>query len=295
MKKMLAILLAALMLVSVTACGNTTKADITAVTLNNNEIDDTYVCDTGTYTYEYVESNTIRVTKYVGKDELHDLTIPTVMNDKTVVEIGAGAFYSASNLKSVVIPTTVTTIGANVFAACRELTAVTIPASIAAIPANAFYQCTKLQTVTFSNTEAAALTTVGASAFNGCTALAQINLPATVKTIEKAAFFNCAALTTVTMPAALERVGAQAFQSCDNLATVAFGANLTVCEPFAFEGCDKLASVSLGTLEGWSVVLNYGTEDEEKMAIALTSPEVAIEYLTEVYFNYTFVRSVPQA
>ena len=295
MKKTLAILLAALMLLSVTACGTNTGADITAVELDTNAIDDTFVADTGTYKYEYVESETIRITKYSGKDALHDLVIPATMNGKTVVAIADGAFYSSSNIKSVVVPDSVTAIGANAFAACRELTSVTIPASLTTLSANAFYSCNKLQTVTFSNTANAALTTVGASAFNGCVALSQITLPATVKTISKAAFFNCASLTEMTMPAALETIEAQAFQSCDNLATVAFGASLTVCEPFAFEGCEKLASVTLGVLDGWSVALNYGTEDEEKMAISFPSPEVAIEYLTEVYFNYTFVRALPEA
>ena len=295
MKKTLAILLAAFMLLSVTACGNNLGADISAVELDINAIDDTFVADTGTYKYEYVESETIRITKYNGTEELHDLVIPTTMNGKTVVEIADGAFYSSSNIKSVVIPDSVTKIGANAFAACRELITATIPASLTALSANAFYSCGKLQTVTFSNTENAALTTIGASAFNGCVALSQITLPATVKTIAKAAFFNCESLTAMTLPTGLETIEAQAFQSCDNLATVAFGASLVVCEPFAFEGCQKLSSVSLGVLDGWSVALNYGTDDEEKIEIAFPTPEVAIEYLTEVYFNYTFVRALPEA
>lgn len=288
MKKFLAILLVAMLLLSVTACGNKQGALISGIQNNKKDIVATFQTENGSFAYEYVESDTIRIMGYDGKVESHDLVISEKMNDLTVVAIADGAFYGLSNIKSVTLPNTVTTIGANAFAGCRGLVSVSIPASITSLGVNAFYNCEKLTTVTFTNTEAAALTAIPKSAFNGCVALNSINLPATVTVVDSAAFFNCASLTDVILPAALERVGMQAFQNCAKLSTVTFGDQIKVCEPHAFDGCDALTNVVCPVLTGWSV---FYEDAAEAMAITFDSAEAAIQMLTETYYNYTFVRN----
>ena len=292
MKKLLAILLAVVLLASLVACGDKGGALIGGVNENEeNDIEATFKNAYGTFTYEYVESDTIRIVDYAGTIELHDVVIEAVVNNLTIVEIADGAFYALSNIKSVTIPDTVTSIGKNAFAGCQELVSVTLPASLTTLGTNAFYQCDKLTTVTFTNTEAAALTAIPASAFKDCVALAQINLPATVKTIGTAAFMNCDALVDFTMPAALDTVGEQAFQNCGALANVTFSDKIAVCGAYAFEGCDSLANVVCPVLNGWKAIVNPGTDDEEMRDITFGSVEEAIDILTQTHFKYTLVRA----
>ena len=299
MKKILAIVLAVLMMASVVSCGNKSGADISGVS-DNKTVENTFKIENGTLTYEYVEANTVRIIGYSGKNDPHAVVIPSVLTEgetvfATVVAIDDGAFYGMSNINAVEIPGTITEIGDNAFAGCRGIVSVKIPASITKLGKNAFYNCVKLTTVEFTNTENAALTAIPESAFNGCLALATINLPATVETIARAAFFNCASLQTVAMPAALQSVGMQAFQKCSKLASITFADQIKLVEPYAFEGCTALTSVFCPVLEGWNAVLNAGTEDEEKYALTFASVEDAIDALINSYFNYTIVRTVSAA
>lgn len=299
MKKILAIVLAVLMMASVVSCGNKSGADISGVT-DNKTVENTYPADNGTFTYEYVEANTVRIVSYSGKNDPHAVVIPSALLEgetvvATVVAISDGAFYGMSNINAVEIPNTVTEIGDNAFAGCRGIETVKLPASLTKLGKNTFYNCVKLTTVEFTNTDAAALTAIPESTFNGCLALASINLPATVVTVARAAFFNCASLQTIAMPAALQSVGMQAFQNCSKLASITFGDQIKLVEPYAFEGCTALTSVYCPVLEGWNAVLNAGTEDEEKYALIFASVEDAIDALTNSYFNYTIIRTVSAA
>lgn len=198
MKKLLVILLAALMLVSLSACEiEIENTDIKAVELDKKEVDDTLETALGIFKYEYIESSTLRIVSYTTKGEAHDLVIPAEMNGKTVVEIGEGAFYSDSTILSVDVPNTVKKIGDVAFACCESMKWARVPASVADMGIDTFYGCTGLESVEFSECENAALTEIGFWAFGECTALKNINVPASVTKIEAGAFFNCEALENV--------------------------------------------------------------------------------------------------
>lgn len=253
MKKLLAILLAALMLASVTACSpELDGSDISAVQIEKEEIDKYFAVDTGTFTYEYVDSASVRIINYDGKIELHDLVIPSVMNDKAVVEIAEDAFDYCSNLKTVTVPSSVKVIGKNAFAFCGKLISVSIPASLTTLGSSAFAFCNSLEKVAFTNTENAALKVIGNSAFHGCSALSEINLPATVTEIGTGAFFKCEVLYTLELPASLTKIGAQAFDSCTSLRVLVMPEALTLCEAHAFAKCNSLVEVTFENTERWS-------------------------------------------
>ena len=253
MKKLLAVLLAALMLASVTACSPELEgSDISAVQIEREEIDKHFTVETGTFTYEYIDSASVRVVAYDGMIELHDLVIPAVMNDKAVVEIADDAFDYCSNLRSVTVPASVKVIGKNAFAFCGKLAYAYIPASLSTLGSSAFAFCDSLEKVVFTNPESAALKTISSSAFHGCVSLAEINLPATVTEIGAGAFFKCEVLYTIELPASLEKIGAQAFDSCTSLRVLVMPEALTLCEAYAFAKCNSLVEVTFANTDRWS-------------------------------------------
>ena len=246
MKKLLAVLLAALMLASVTACSPELEgSDISAVQIEREEIDKHFTVETGTFTYEYIDSASVRVVAYDGMIELHDLVIPAVMNDKAVVEIADDAFDYCSNLRSVTVPASVKVIGKNAFAFCGKLAYAYIPASLSTLGSSAFAFCDSLEKVVFTNPESAALKTISSSAFHGCVSLAEINLPATVTEIGTGAFFKCEVLYTIELPASLEKMGTGVFME-SGLEAVAFADGIKLAEiPQRAFAETKLIAVSL--------------------------------------------------
>lgn len=120
------------------------------------------------------------------------LTIPSVANGYTVVDMTGGAF-NGCKITSVVLPNTMTQWGSNdmfkygmqysdFFAGC-PLTSVTIPEGITAIGTNAFYQCTNLTSITLPQS----LTRIEFEAFEG-SGLTEIVIPSNVNFIEQKAF-----------------------------------------------------------------------------------------------------------
>lgn len=283
MKKLLAILLAALMLASVCACSpEVENTDINAVNAQQNKLDDSFALKNGTLKYEYIDSATIRVLSYEGKNEKHELVIPSEMNDKKVVEIANDAFDNLSNITSVKIPATVTKIGERAFASCKELVSVEIPASVTAIGKGAFSGCVALTNV---NLAAAKLATLDAHMFQGCTALTTVALPAEMTEIGWGAFFGCSALETVGLPTQLQKIATQAFQQCTSLVKIEMPATLKLCEAAAFAECDNLAEVTFANAEGWKSVENYGTDKAEVTAVNVANVGECLEALLINYNN----------
>ncbi|AFA49425.1 leucine-rich repeat protein [Acetobacterium woodii] len=93
----------------------------------------------GDYSYD-VDDNEAIITSYTGTDA--DVTIPTSLDGKTVVKIGAGAFKDCTTIETLEIPFTVTSIDSaadnHTFGGCSSLKNVTIPSSVIKIGPNAF-------------------------------------------------------------------------------------------------------------------------------------------------------------
>ena len=126
--------------------------------------------------------------KYI--DSLVSVTIPD-----SVTYIGRGAFYSCSNLKSVVIGKSVKTISGYAFRECMSLEKIVIPDSVKKIEESAFYGCVNLTSVDFGNS----LEEIGNEAFRQCSSLTSVVIPDSVKDIQYEAFFNCDSLTDFTI------------------------------------------------------------------------------------------------
>lgn len=77
--------------------------------------------------------------------------IPSVIDGKTVVGIGARAFYYNTGIRSVTFPETLTYIGEQAFSSVNGLTSVHIPSGVTYIGNNAFTNCAYLSEVYISS------------------------------------------------------------------------------------------------------------------------------------------------
>lgn len=128
------------------------------------------------------------IQQYTGNDS--SVSIPSKVGSETVTAIGAGAFASNPNIKSVAIPSTVTQIGQEAFADCTRLSSVSLPSS---------------------------LETIGIGAFYGCTALSSVSVPGGTKTIADEAFAECSSLRSIAIPSSVTSIADDAFYGCDSL------------------------------------------------------------------------------
>lgn len=271
MKKLLALLLAALMMFSVAACANKgtggTDSELESLKGSRNETaktEDTYnVYDT--FQFEEVDTKTVRIVGFsTTLDKAHEVKIPTyfypygtdgenINQKRRVVGIGAEAFNCSSSVVTLVFPTAeeylkedanfdmsthTFVIESYALRDCVALQSLSLPAYVTEIGKGAFYNCTSLQSVTFA--EGSKLALIGESAFMGCTALTEIELPASVQTIERAAFFGCEALASVVINEGTVEIGAQAFQKCLVLAEVKLPTTLQTVGIYAFHGSEEL-------------------------------------------------------
>lgn len=281
MKKLLAILLAALMLVSVTACNTKVEDSLSSVKLDVAKEDDTFVGEKGTFKYDYLDTNTLCITKYIPKsDDLQALTIPSELNGKRVVEIGAGAFANLSAITAVTVPATVTKISEQAFSDCDNLKTVTLPASITLLGKEVFAYCDKLETVAFTGDEK--LTAIGQSAFHKCVSLENIALPSTVAEIGDGAFFECSMLESLNLSYnGLTKIGDSAFMNCAALDTVELSATLAYCGAYAFAGCQNTTFTFLAA-DGWMA--------EGGLSVDVSTSAKAYDVLVDDYYKLVLTK-----
>ena len=275
MKKIISLLMAFVMLFSVTAGVDLSAyaADATSGKCGDN-VYWSYDPTTNTLTI----SGTGAMCNYNGDAPWDGYweDISTVKIETGVTTIGEGAFMGCISLTSVTIPNSVTTIGEGAFFAC-SLTSVTIPDSVTKIGNEAFYNCSSLTSVTISNS----VTTIGWSAFWGCSSLTSIDvasgnsnylskdgvlfnknesnliqypagnqrteytIPNSVTTIGNSAFSGCSSLTSVTIPYSVTIIGNYAFNCCSRLTSVTIPNSVTTIRNFAFNGCSSLTSITI--------------------------------------------------
>lgn len=219
--------------------------------------------------------NQVIITGYMS-GTVTTLVIPSAINGKTVVAIGANAFANYTSLTSVTIPGSVTSIGSEAFDGCTSLTGLTIPGSVTNIGTEAFYGCISLTSISIPNGVSAILT----ETFYGCTQLTTVTLPASVNRIDSYSFLGCTSLTSFTVdpanttfstsadgvlfdknqdtlilypqgksgsyavPNSVTTIGEYAFQQCVNLTSVMIPNGVTAINSEAFYG-SSLTSVSI--------------------------------------------------
>lgn len=266
MKKLFALLLVALILVSAVACTDMGEDPNDSVVVNVGSATMTYTdkANGDVFTYEYLNSTSVVITAFTsGSFEPHVVTVPDTVTvvtkkqgsgtateiDMTVAAIGDRAFYAKSYVSEIKLNKSLSSIGAFAFANCEVLDNVEIPASVTTIGEGAFYGCDGLTTVKMNE----GLEVIGNSAFYLCTALTDITLPASVTTIGDAAFSDCSALEELVIPEGVKTIGKFAFYNCTAIKKITLPASL-----------EKMGLYALNTqLHGIEIEIQPDTEDGE--------------------------------
>lgn len=99
----------------------------------------------------------------------------TIPNGCTTV--GAAAFSSFADLRTVNMPNTINKIESNAFINCRNLESVILSPEITTIEANSFFNCSSLKNVEIFDK----VREIGTSAFSGCTSMESIKFHGTTQ------------------------------------------------------------------------------------------------------------------
>ena len=183
-----------------------------------------------------------------AKSTASSVTISERYHGKSVTKIADGAFYKATALTTIEIPSSVTAVGNYAFAS-SGLTEITIPATVTDMGGGLFNACKSLSKVTLNNSpdslDSYSYVEDYAEyfyAFLSNTVITEITVPKSVKTIGKRAFYECAKLEKVVIPAdsSLETIGEEAFAYCTGLSQISLPASLKTIGKNAFTRCDKI-------------------------------------------------------
>ena len=217
MKKILAILLAGLLTLSIVSCGdkkeNEEENEKESSNVEQNYIDE--ATNKGRFEYALNTEGDYEITKYIPYAvTAESITLPKEVNGRDIVGIAENAFKGkASNaIKSVTVPNTYKYIGDYAFYDCDSLVTITLPETIESIGVSAFRDCEILTDFTVP----ASVKVISEYAFMDCKAIKALDL-SNVTTICKGAFLNCTALESITISDKIEYATKDAFQGCTAL------------------------------------------------------------------------------
>lgn len=257
MKKLLLVILALAMIVSLTSCGGD-PAETSSSTSGTVSREYTVVGTVLKNCKGQADANGVFVVPdgitEIGEGCFSgDTTLKEIVFADSVEKIAEGAFFSCSALQTVTFGTGLRLIGGGSFQYCTALKNLVIPDGVTVIGANAFYECTGLRSVSLPGT----LERIDSYAFTLCSKLESIVIPDSVKVIGTCAFQACSSLSDVTLSHSLTEIPFQCFAQCSLLDTVntADCPNLETISPYAFWNCTSLKRITLA--EGLKYIRNY--------------------------------------
>ncbi len=207
MKRVFAIVLSLIIIVSACVCASAANIDRTVT-------GEKVVITDGDWAYTKVSNYGYQIDSYLGSAA--NVTIPLSFAREYVTSIGDFAFNENSTL------TTLTTTG-----------------RIESIGSYAFNGCTSLKTVKLYDS----LTTLGVGCFYGDSALKSVNLSDTsISAVSPYCFAECG-IPTMRLPDTCQSIGHYAFLNCSELLRIDIPASVTEIDDTAFNGCDKLIIV----------------------------------------------------
>jgi len=221
MKKWFAVLLTLVMILSMTACSNSTIPEFDA-----DDYDVTGTCGKNVHWGFNKGTGELTIAGTGDMDNYHDeystpwhkLDVNCVSIESGVTSIGIYAFAHCDTLTELTISDSITYIGDHAFYDCSNLSEVTIPDSVTIIGDFAFCYCSGLNKVSIGDS----VQTIGCDAFASCNNLTEVTIGNSVTTIGPRAFDNCTQLSKVKIPNSVTIIGAAAFHTCRSLTDVYF-------------------------------------------------------------------------
>ncbi len=225
------------------------------------------------FSYEVNEDNTVEITGYTLKNE--NVSIPSIIDGKTVTAIDYSAFYGNKNIKSVTIPDTVKEIKYRAFYNCTNLNEVNLGKGVVEIGDSAFGY-TSFTSIVLPDS----LTVLGDSVFAGNHNLTTLNIPKNLKTIvglmfdnpslknikidaendyysfsngvlfnkdktELVAYLPTNGETSYTIPSSVKEIGDGAFSHNEHLITIVIPDSVETIGYRVFYNCTKLANINI--------------------------------------------------
>jgi len=146
--------------------------------------------------------------EYRGEERVvpHDATHVRVHT--SVTELPGDVFEERKKLVQVDLPEGLLEIGYGAFYECTSLKSITIPSTVTFIDDFAFANCNGLEEIKMNCKE---LVTIGEHAFYYCVKLKRVSIPPLIRVIERFTFYGCNSLETVELCEGLEEIEESGF------------------------------------------------------------------------------------
>lgn len=179
-------------------------------------------------------SDGVIITKYIG--ESNTVTVPDVIDGKSVVGIDSGAF--GDRVEAVFIPASITNVDESAFHIGKYILSIEVAAD------NQYYAS---HDGILYNKDMSILLRCPAGRKN------QVDVPEGVTTIGRTAFLSCTNLKSITLPNGLTSIQKNAFSGCIKLRSISLPASVTSMAFDAFVGCTSLRDIYAykEAVEGW--------------------------------------------
>ena len=157
----------------------------------------------------------------------------------------------STRVKNVEISSGVTTLGAYALSACDSMVSVSLPETLLAVWEDCFFSSTALHNISIPNS----VRSIGDCAFSGCNGLTRVTLGSGLKGIGSQAFNGCSSLSGIVIPEGVPAIEAFTFQDCSNLMEITIPRTVTSIGIYAFDGCYGLSKVTFtGTRSQWNAI-----------------------------------------
>lgn len=180
----------------------------------------------------------------LGSCERNVLKVPETYKGCPVTAVASRAFYGARGtwrIKEVVLPDTITTIGESAFRECRALISIHLPQAVTEIGGYAFADCEALKSIHIPEN----VTVIEEGVFSQCLALETVTIAGPVSAIKQGAFGACWNLLEITIPESVTSIGRSAFSCCEKLTELHLPEGLVELGDSALSGCVSLETIRI--------------------------------------------------
>ena len=169
----------------------------------------------------------------------------TLVIPETIKYVGSRAFRWCT-AKEIILPSQITILAGSIFANCVNLETIDFPDSLNYLSASGMFDsCDNLKSIELpAGCEHPHIDTL-AGTFMDCPSLESAVIPGDYKKLENMVFWNCNELTDVTLCEGIEAIGYHVFGNCPKLSTLVIPESVNLIEGQAIVNCPNLTDITL--------------------------------------------------